>query len=499
MLALTRAPFWQLTQYHYMLFGASMVLLLIRGVLRALHVRSKRGSGAIRSVALTTIAGMLALSALFALVMHQTYDTLLNSFADLRAVRLAGATMDSAKVFVRDPTAKSVTATWQGPNGAQQTATANVSPDTDFVAVVTLTGLDVTGAVTATIKNDKGEVVPGGDKVQVKPLPKQGPFRMAWGSCALPYPYGRGQPGYQNVAALKPDVFMHLGDYIYADLPFIVGDSVENYRRLYRRNWSDKYYMEVASKAPSFHTLDDHEIIDNWEFLATRSPFSSAMRVYDEHVHAGMPLPPNSPKDRYFFNVTMGGNLAAMYVTNGRVYRNPGVVAKNEDGTNKEDPKATYLGADQLADLKKWLLDSHQRGIVWKIIASSVPFTEDYKDRDTWFGFRRERKELLDFMNDNNITNVHVVSGDRHEVGLFKIPRGGGSGAAAAPMFDLSVSPISAFYEDLDSVADTSNLVFKAAGASSYVGAMDISDKELAVQVVMYGGSVVHKFSIPRV
>ena len=88
------------------------------------------------------------------------------------------------------------------------------------------------------------------------------------------------------------------------------------------------------------------------------------------------------------------------------------------------------LGIAQLADLKAWLSASTAS---WKFIAFSVPFSLHSKDGDCWYGFQYERAHILDYIQQNNITGVMFLSGDRHWAGVFELREG---------IFELSVSPI---------------------------------------------------------
>jgi phosphodiesterase/alkaline phosphatase D-like protein len=45
-------------------------------------------------------------------------------------------------------------------------------------------------------------------------------------------------------------------------------------------------------------------------------------------------------------------------------------------------------------------------------------------DPDNWYGFQFERNRILDFITINNISNVIILSGDRHWAGIFKLRRG---------------------------------------------------------------------------
>ncbi|KAI9221659.1 PhoD-like phosphatase-domain-containing protein [Blastocladiella britannica] len=507
-LALTRAPFWQLTMYHWIFFALSLLSWLVWGFVHVRAARGRRRYAYLRALA-TAAAGVVATVVLMALILDQTMDIRIRSYADVKAVRLAAPSQFGAAVMVRDPTAASVTAAYTAANGSAVEVKATFSADSDFVAVLTLTNLPAAGSK-VTLTNDRGEkyAADGADDgvMLVKPLPPTAPnkpYRIAYGSCTLPYPYRRGQVGYDNVVATQPDLFIHLGDFIYADLPLIIGDTLDAYRRMYRRNLVDSSYTKLMHTIPSLHTSDDHEIKDNWSFL-DRDPYNVAMRAYREYVHAGHPAMPPPPagiaalpeSNRWFYNVTLGGDLMSIYVMQLRAYRqfSDPSWSPAENDASLEPEGSTHLGKVQKDDLKRWLLDQQAAGVTWKLIVSSVPFTLNYQDRDTWYGFRREHAELLEFIDANKITNVHVISGDRHEVGIFKVDLP----TSKKPIYDMSVSPINAFYDDIISSKDSNGQLFAQAAGASFVGALDVERNQLTLNVFK-GQDKVFNLVIPKI
>jgi alkaline phosphatase D len=78
------------------------------------------------------------------------------------------------------------------------------------------------------------------------------------------------------------------------------------------------------------------------------------------------------------------------------------------------------LGAEQLSDLLAFLERPEPRGVKWKIIASSIPFTKNWRVNglDTWAGYLDERQKILESMWDVGArggVGVVIISGDRHE------------------------------------------------------------------------------------
>ena len=111
-----------------------------------------------------------------------------------------------------------------------------------------------------------------------------------------------------------------------------------------------------------------------------------------------------------------GGNPPETIQVNGVETPNP----------RRDAPPVTTMGARQKAWFKRCL---GQSDAVWKVWANSLPamrcaidvsrVDEQRRDAvawtaDTWNGYPNERNELMAFVEDNDITNVLSLSGDRH-------------------------------------------------------------------------------------
>eukprot|EP00919_Chromeraceae_sp_WS-2016_P016892 GHVR01040317.1.p2 GENE.GHVR01040317.1~~GHVR01040317.1.p2 ORF type:complete len:219 (+),score=29.60 GHVR01040317.1:940-1596(+) len=129
-----------------------------------------------------------------------------------------------------------------------------------------------------------------------------------------------------------------------------------------------------------------------------------------------------------------------------RSYRSP--VEMPGNSTEK-----TMLGAEQLDDLLAFLRSPVPKGVKWKIIASSVPFTKNWRVNgiDTWGGYLAERRVILEAMWDvgaeGNGIGVVVLSGDRHEFAATAFPPPvGGRWPVSATVHEFSTSPLNQFY-----------------------------------------------------
>jgi alkaline phosphatase D len=129
-----------------------------------------------------------------------------------------------------------------------------------------------------------------------------------------------------------------------------------------------------------------------------------------------------------------------------RTYRNSSSSLSNND-TSK-----SMLGATQLADLLAFLEKPEPKGVKWKIVASSVPFTKNWgvNGDDTWKGYLHERRIILEAMWDVGLrggVGVVVLSGDRHEFAATAFPPPkDGKWPISATVNEFSTSPLNQFY-----------------------------------------------------
>jgi 3-phytase/alkaline phosphatase D len=108
----------------------------------------------------------------------------------------------------------------------------------------------------------------------------------------------------------------------------------------------------------------------------------------------------------------------------------------------------TMLGATQMADLQRDLLDAQERGITWKFIVTPVPM--QYLDMtaatDRWQGFAFERSALLKYIVEAGITNVVFITADIHGtvVNNLTYQESAGGEQIAIPVWEIAVGPIAA-------------------------------------------------------
>ena len=204
-----------------------------------------------------------------------------------------------------------------------------------------------------------------------------------------------------------------MGDQIYADdlNVFNPDKTIDQFYQRYRDAFSQKYIRRLMSQIPTYMTLDDHEIEDNWPSKADeqdwKTLYPNAIHAYQTYQLSHSPTIPVRGRrlvgtlNRLWYKYSDG--CCDIFVTDSRTerYFHP-------------DGESGILGPDQIRTLKRWLKDGSGRV---KIIVTSVPFVPDSasdESQDKWAGFQRQRIELLEHIERNQIRKVVFFSGDVH-------------------------------------------------------------------------------------
>ena len=207
-----------------------------------------------------------------------------------------------------------------------------------------------------------------------------------------------GLVGYRAMLDVEPDLFLHCGDTIYADMPISetqrentghvwrnvvtpevskVAESLDEFRGHYRYNLLDAHLREFNSRVPMVAQWDDHETADNWwpgrildddryterrvDVLAARS-----RQAWQEYLPVSDRMVGSSGRDGFtggiYRKISRGAHLD-VFCLDMRSSRDP-----NQRPGGKQ--KQALLGADQAA----WLVrEAAASRATWKVISVDLP------------------------------------------------------------------------------------------------------------------------------
>ncbi len=221
-------------------------------------------------------------------------------------------------------------------------------------------------------------------------------FRIAVGSCSdfrLP-----DQRVFTAILEERPLLFIHMGDLHYIDTN---STSPEAYRSNYDRVLSHPDQGVFYRSLPVAYMWDDHDFAGN-DSDSTFIGRDTARAVYRERV----PHYPIGPT---------GGSIGQVF-TIGRVriimtdLRSAAMSAATKESASK-----SRLGTAQKNWFKQELISARDAGFPFIVWVNTAPWiTPAQLGDDSWGGYASERTELANFIRDNRIINVAMLSGDMH-------------------------------------------------------------------------------------
>jgi len=283
---------------------------------------------------------------------------------------------------------------------------------------------------------------------------------------------------YDAMQRAQPDLFIHLGDTIYADQPLQpevplddgsvwrnvmtdakshVAQALDDFRGCYKYNLQDEHMRRFNAAVPQVVLWDDHEVHDNWyptqrldrdqryteKSVALLS--ARAKRAFIDY----QPLRIDALDRERIYRSWRYGSLLEIFALDMRSYRGPN--SPNKQIALRED--AAILGADQVAWLRRGLTSS---SATWKVIASDMPIglvvpdgADDFeavanRDNGAPLGRELEIAQILRSIRDSQIRNVVWITADVHYCAAHYYSPARGSFAEFDPFWEFVAGPMHA-------------------------------------------------------
>ncbi len=347
----------------------------------------------------------------------------------------------TAVFWTRAPVEGEVEVDLVSPGGSRRTLSIDVDVERDFVASERIRGLEAATTYQVEVrlptKSGNGWTLRGKLRTAPKrtdPVSARLAFGGDVGGQNVCRDESRGYPLFGVISARNPDLFVGLGDMIYADdacklrgrygnvqVPGEVEPASElaGFRSRWRYNRNDPSWIALTATTPYVPVWDDHEVVNDFG-----PEHDSPAGQPDVHL-----LPPGrraflennpiaqAPSTRLYRHLRWGRHLQ-LFILDTRQYR---------DANSRIDefvlPK-TMLGPDQIS----WLLASLTiSDATWNVVVSSVPISiptgalpEPSVGRDGWAnhdqatGFENELRELLATLYQAGVRNLIWITTDVH-------------------------------------------------------------------------------------
>lgn len=267
------------------------------------------------------------------------------------------------------------------------------------------------------------------------PAPVDRPLhRIAFGSCC---DQRKPQHVWDAIVASRPDVFIMLGDNVYADT-----QDMALLRATYAQLGAVEGFRKLRAACPILATWDDHDYGKNdagAELPSKRESQRVLLDFFGEPADS-----PRRTREGVYDARVFGppGKRVQVILLDTRYFRSP-LVKRDPNQppvfgspgfyTANTDPAATILGEAQWT----WLAQQLQVEADVRIIGSSIQVISEEHGFEKWMNFPHERQRLFRLIRDTNAQGVILISGDKHYAEISKMDAGAGY-----PLFEVTSSSL---------------------------------------------------------
>ncbi len=285
----------------------------------------------------------------------------------------------------------------------------------------------VLAAVTSAQEPSESRQIAEGDALVTKIL---------FGSCA---DQNDPQPIWKAINKEVPDVFLFLGDNIYADT-----EDKQVFEQKYEKLNSIKGFQTLRQNSKILATWDDHDygvndggvdypakeisrqaMLDFWG-----EPESSERRSQDWGIYTASYFGPENQRvqiimlDTRWNRTPLTALVKDEYKAKRKIF-NKGFYIPDTG------PQATILGEKQWQRLEEEL----KQPADLRIIASSIQVLSYFTGWESWSNFPQEQARLIELIKTTKAKNVLLISGDTHSADLSEVTDSDGNS-----LFDLTSS-----------------------------------------------------------
>lgn len=252
------------------------------------------------------------------------------------------------------------------------------------------------------------------------------------------------------------DAVIHLGDYIYEYADGVYGAAnlfenrplepaseiitLEDYRTRYSTYRLDTNLVRVHQQHPFITVWDDHESANDSYVDGAQNHSEDTEGSWEARKSAAKQayfewLPIRENEDQQVYRKISYGNLMDLIMLDTRLEGREQQI-NDINAPELQDTNRTILGSDQ----KAWLFDQlSSSNAKWKVLGQQVIFSEynvgwaalidpgqtydalESLFLDIWDGYPAERAEIVDFLEEVQLDNVVILTGDFHATYAFDV------------------------------------------------------------------------------
>lgn len=258
--------------------------------------------------------------------------------------------------------------------------------------------------------------------------------RIGFGSCCH---QDKPQDIWTTIVATDPDLFVMLGDNIYADT-----EDMSKMRTDYAKLGAVPAFQELRASCPILATWDDHDYGKNdagAEYPMKRESQKALLEFFEEPGES-----PRWGREGVYGAKVFGppGRRVQVILLDTRYFRSPLKTRENVDSAKRDglgkyvpntDPGATILGDAQW----KWLDGQLRQPAEVRLLASGIQVVADDHGFEKWGNIPHERDRLFKLIRETAASGVIVLSGDRHAAEVSRIDE-----VVGYPLYDITASAL---------------------------------------------------------
>ncbi|MEZ6139848.1 MAG: alkaline phosphatase D family protein [Zavarzinella sp.] len=232
--------------------------------------------------------------------------------------------------------------------------------------------------------------------------------RIAFGSCAS---QDRPLPIFDRMVELKPEIYLALGDNIYADTT-----DMAVMKSKYDKLADTDQWKKLKATCPILATWDDHDLgrDDAGEDYPKRE---ESQELFLDFFGVAKDDPVRKQRGIYTAKIVGPENQRVQFIMlDCRYFRSNLEKGPRLPGSRVEPyipntaPEATMLGEEQW----KWLEEQLQKPAELRIISSSIQVISEEHPYEKWANIPKERQRLYNLIVKTKARGVVLLSGDRH-------------------------------------------------------------------------------------
>jgi len=285
--------------------------------------------------------------------------------------------------------------------------------------------------------------------------------RIVFGSCL---DEEKTPPRWQTLLDRDPQLFMMLGDNVYADSVGVsdVGPDLVEMRRAYAALDAQAGFRDLRSKVPLLAVWDDHDygLNDGGE----ENPIKvEAKSIFADFFDVSADDPMRLREGIYRAGIYgPTGHRVQIILLDTRYFRSPLKPTDQRNAPGKQrfvpddDPKKTILGEAQW----QWLEEQLRQPAELRLIVSSIQVIAEGHGWEGWRMMPLERTRLTRLINETKANGVIFLSGDRHRAAAYRRVEG-----TPYPFYELTSSSLNSGIESRQPEIDPQRL-----GGGLYAG-----------------------------